>query len=227
MLIFSKELCRKPARARYGIFCEFIVWTKSLLYYFRIVYNTVLYSNIIYRELIKFHYLGLGHETIVYTVRLSIFLWMCDCDMAGLLRGTFVSLWYLPRIWPSFTDMQHYCHARYPTDDWHLAYMFSLVYFYFEVCLEGVFAHSVSTRQDPRQRLCTPHATHPFTRKKSNRGSLGSPLEQVKGHLNRRMGLPALLGGSGVPDSLISNFIAQFMGCVIDNTFGSQGRILF
>ena len=26
-------------------------------------------------------------------------------------------------------DMQHYYHARYPTDDWHLAYMFSLVCF--------------------------------------------------------------------------------------------------
>ena len=25
--------------------------------------------------------------------------------------------------------MQYYFHARYPTDDWHLAYMFSLVYF--------------------------------------------------------------------------------------------------
>ena len=33
----------------------------------------------------------------------------------------------------------------YPTDDWHLAYMFSLVYFSIEVCLVGVFPHSVST----------------------------------------------------------------------------------
>ena len=47
-----------------------------------------------------------------------------DChDTAGLLHGTFVSWWYLPRIWPSVTDMQHYYHARYPTDDWHLAYV--------------------------------------------------------------------------------------------------------
>ena len=45
--------------------------------------------------------LGLGHETMVSAVCLSIFLWICD--MAGLLRGTFVSLWYLPRIWPSVT----------------------------------------------------------------------------------------------------------------------------
>ena len=75
------------------------------------------------------------------------------CDMAGLLRGTFVSWWYLPRIWPSFTDVQHYYHARYPTDDWHLAYMFSLVYFSVEVCLVGVFPHSVSIRWDPCVRV--------------------------------------------------------------------------
>ena len=78
------------------------------------------------------HCLGLGHETMVCAVCLSIFLWICD--MAGLLRGTFVSWWYLPRIWPSVTDMQHYYyHAKYLTDDWHLAYMFSLVYFSVEV----------------------------------------------------------------------------------------------
>ena len=91
--------------------------------------------------------LGLGHETTACAVCLSIFLWICD--MAGLLRGTFVSRWYLPRIWPSVTDMQHYYHARYATDDWHLAYMFLLVYFSVEVCLEGVFPHSFSTRRDP------------------------------------------------------------------------------
>ena len=74
------------------------------------------------------HCLGLGHETLVCTVCLSMFLWICD--IAGLLRWTFVSWWYLPRIWPSVTDMQHYYHARYPTDDWHLAYMFLLVCFF-------------------------------------------------------------------------------------------------
>ena len=79
---------------------------------------------------------------MVCAVCLFVLLWICD--MAGLLRGTFVSWWYLPRIWPSVTDMQHYCHAKYPTDDWHLAYMFSLVYFSVEVCLVGVFPHYVS-----------------------------------------------------------------------------------
>ena len=100
------------------------------------------------------HCLGLGHETMVYAVCLSICLWICD--MTGLLRGTFVSWWYLPRIWPSVTDMQHYYYPRYPTDDWHIAYMFSLVYFSVEVCVEGVFLHSVSTRRDPCIRVYTP-----------------------------------------------------------------------
>ena len=73
------------------------------------------------------HRLWLGHESMVCVVCLSIFLWICD--MAGLLRGTFVSWWYLPRIWPSVTDMQHYYHARYPAADRRLAYMFWLVHF--------------------------------------------------------------------------------------------------
>ena len=129
--------------------------------------------------------LGLGHETMVYAACLSIFLWICD--MARLIRGTFVSWWYLPWIWPSVTDIQHYYHARYPTDDWHLAYMFLLVYFSIEVCLEGVFPHSFSTRRDPCFRV---YAT------KSNSGDPALHLLQTRGHLNWRMGLPALLGGN-------------------------------
>ena len=138
------------------------------------------------------HCLGLGHETMVCVICLSIFLWICD--MAGLLRGTFVPWWYLPRIWLSVTDMQHYNHARYPTDDWHLAYVFSLVYFSVEVCLEGVFPHSVSFL---RQGLCPPHAGSP-TRKKKNRtgGDQAPHLNQARGHLNWHMGLHALLGGN-------------------------------
>ena len=127
--------------------------------------------------------LGLGHETMVSAVCLSIFLWICD--MAGLLRGTFVSWWYLPRIWPSVTDMPYYYHARYPTDDWHLAYMFSLVYFSVEVCLEGVFPHSVSTWRDSCVRVyASPHAApSPLTQKtKSNRGDPAL-------HLNQRGGI--------------------------------------
>ena len=126
------------------------------------------------------HCLGLGYEAMVRAVCLSIFLWIRD--MAIFLRGTFVSWWYLPRIWPSVTDMQHFYHARYPTDDWHLAYMFSLVYFYVHVCVVGVFPHSVSTRRDPASGLCIPHAGFLLTRKqKSNRGWPGSPLEPSEG----------------------------------------------
>ena len=54
------------------------------------------------------HCLGLVHETMVCAVCLCVFLWICD--MFGLLRGTIMSWLYLPRIWPSVTDMQHYYH---------------------------------------------------------------------------------------------------------------------
>ena len=142
----------------------------------------------------------LGHERMVWAVCLSIFLRICD--MAGLLRGTFVSWWFLPRIWPSVTDMQHYYHARYPTDDWHLAHMFLLVYFSVEVCREGVFPHSVSTMRDPCARvyesltLPPPPPPPPREKTKSKRGDPAIHLHQAKGQLNRRMGLPALLGGN-------------------------------
>ena len=72
--------------------------------------------------------IGLGNETMVCAVCLSIFLWICD--MAGLLHGAFLSWWYLSRIWSSVTDMQHCYHVTYYADDWHLACMFSLVYFF-------------------------------------------------------------------------------------------------
>ena len=138
----------------------------------------------------------LGQETMVRAVCLSIFLW--TCDMAGLLRGTFVSWWHLPRISPSVTDMQHYFHARYPTDNWHLAYMFSLVYFFRRSVSGGVFPHSVSTRRDPCVRVYAPLTlASPLTRKtNSTRGDPALYLNQARGHLNWCMGLPALLGGN-------------------------------
>ena len=135
------------------------------------------------------HCLRLGHETMECVVCLSIFLWICD--MAGLLHGTFVSWRYLPWIWPPVTDIQHYYHARYPTDDWHLAYMFLLVYFSVEVCLEGMFPHSVSTRLDPCVRvhyapLTLP--THPHERTKSNRGDPALHLHQERGAFELTLG---------------------------------------
>ena len=128
------------------------------------------------------HCLGLGHETMVSAVCLSIFLWICD--MAGLLRGTFVSWWYLPRIWPSVIVMQYNYHARYPTDDWHLAYMFSLVYFSVEVCLEGVCPHSVSTWRDSCVRVYAPLTLVSPSQKKQNRAG-GTQLST----LTRRVGI--------------------------------------
>ena len=77
------------------------------------------------------HCLGLGHETMVCALCLFVFLWICD--MPGLLRGTFVSWWYLPRIWTSDTDMQHYYHAA----------LYVFLYSYeFVICLDCFVGHS-------------------------------------------------------------------------------------
>ena len=133
------------------------------------------------------HCLGLGHETMVCAVCHSVFLWICD--MAGLLCVTFVSWWYLARIWLSATDMHHNYHARYPTDDWHLAYIFSLEYFSVEVCLVGVF---------PYVRVYAPLTLASPSRENEIRteGDPALHLIQARGHLNWRMGLPVLLGGN-------------------------------
>ena len=94
-----------------------------------------------------------------------------------------------PESGPMSLDIQHYYHAGFPTGDWHLAYMFSLIYFSVEVSLVGVFPHFVSTSRNPSRWL-------PPSRKKQNRvgGDTVAHLRQVRGHLNWRMGLPALLG---------------------------------
>ena len=161
------------------------------------------------------YHIGLGHETMVCAVCLSIFLWIRD--MARLLRGTFLSLWYLPRIWPSVLDTQHYYHASYHTDDWHLAYMFSQVYFSVEVCPVGVFPHSVGTRRDPCVRV------HPLTRKQTRTGDDPAlHLRQVRGHLNWRMGLPALLGGN-----LGWLYCTVYGVCHRQGTLWPYGRVLF
>ena len=96
--------------------------------------------------------------------------------------------------WPPVTDMQHYYHARYPTNDWHLACMFSLVYFSIEVCLLGV-----SKWSDPCIRTCIPLLNwRPplMTKQYRTRGDPVLHLSQARGHLNWCMGLPALLGGN-------------------------------
>ena len=145
---------------------------------------------------------------------MSIFLWICD--MAGLLRGTFVSWRYLPRIWPFVTDMQNYYHARYPADDWHQAYIFSLVYFSVEVCLVGVFPHSVSTWRDPCVRFYVPLTLLPPSREIKIEGVTGSLLEPSEGAFELTHGSARIDGWkSGLLDILIFPYIAQFMRCVM------------
>ena len=141
------------------------------------------------------HCLGLSHETMVCSACLSIFLWICD--MAGLLRATFVPWWYLPRIWPSVTDMQHYYHARYPTDDWHPAYMILLVYFPSKCAWKACFPILLAPGEISASGSMHPWRCHPPREKtKSNRGDPAPHLYQARGHLNWRMSLPALSGGN-------------------------------
>ena len=77
--------------------------------------------------------------------------------------------------------MQHYYHARYPTDDWHLAHMFSLVFFSTEVCLVGVFPHSVSTWRDPCARVYVPLTLPPPLRKNKIEGVTRLPTWAKRG----------------------------------------------
>ena len=137
----------------------------------------------------------IGHETMVSAVCLSIFLWICD--MAGLLHGTFVSWWYLPRIWPSVTDIQHYYHGRYPpTDDWHLAYMISLVYFSVEACLKGVFPHFVSTWRESCVRIYAPPPPPPppHEKNKQTKSNRGDPVLQARGEFELTHGSACIIG---------------------------------
>ena len=139
------------------------------------------------------HCLGLGHEIMTCTVCLSLLLWICD--MARLLRGTFVSWWYLPRIWPSVTDMQHYYHARYPNDDLSLAYMYSLVYFFVEVHLVGVFPDSVSIWWDPCVLVCaTLTLVSRLMKIKSSWGWPTSPLEPSERAFELTHGTVCIIG---------------------------------
>ena len=85
------------------------------------------------------------------------------------------------------------------TDDWHLAYMFLIVYFAVEVGLVGVFPHSVSIWSDPCVRACVPLMNWRLPPSRENYRIRGDPvlhLSQARGHLNWRTGLPALLGGN-------------------------------
>ena len=138
--------------------------------------------------------LGLGHEIMACAVWISLFLWILE--MVRLLRGTFVSWWYFPRIWPSVTDMQHYYHVRHPNDDWYLSYMYSLVYYSVEVCLVGVFPCSVSTWRDPCVMVCaTITLVSHLTRKQNRTGDdRALQLSQVRGAFELTHGTACITG---------------------------------
>ena len=86
-----------------------------------------------------------------------------------------------------------------------------------DVCLVGVFPHSVSTSRDPCVRVCASLTLAPRSRKNKHRTGV------------TRFSTWAKWGGiwtdawvclhykwqSGLLDILISPYIAQFMGCVI------------
>ena len=96
---------------------------------------------------------------------------------------------YRPYVSVTFATMQHHYFARYPTDEWHLANVFSLVYFSVVVCLRGLYHHILlATARALCQGQCTPHARFPLTKG----GGLisGSPL------LGRTGGVVELVLGS-------------------------------
>ena len=133
---------------------------------------------------------------MVCAVCLSTFLWICD--MAGLLVGTFVSWWYLPRIWPSATDMQHYYHALLMIETWDLAYVFTSI-FSVEVCLVGVFVFPqyVSTWRKPCVRV--------YVR-----------LKLIWRHLTYKMPVRYILSSLWVRFSMFSQLsIIQYMGLCV------------
>ena len=109
----------------------------------------------------------LGNETMVCAVCLSVSLWICD--MARLLHGTFLSWWYLSRIWPSVTAMQHYCHVSYHGNDWHLACMFSLGYFSVEVVPGRRVSPFCQHKARSCDRVCAPLTLAPLLMRKQIR----------------------------------------------------------
>ena len=91
---------------------------------------------------------------------------------------------FLPRIWPFVTDMQHYYHARYLTDDWHLAYMFLLVYFPSKCAWKARFPILLAQGEIPASGSMHPSRWFPPREKtKSNRGDSALHLHQERGHL--------------------------------------------
>ena len=61
----------------------------------------------------------------------------------------------------SYNDIQHYHIARYPTDDWHLANIFSLVHLSVVVCLRGLYHYSGTCSSWPGICVAPPHRPPP------------------------------------------------------------------
>ena len=123
--------------------------------------------------------------------------------------------------------MQHHYFARYPTDEWHLANVFSLVYFSVVVCLRGLYHHILlATARTLCQGQCTPHARFPLT--EGGRLIFGSPL------LGRTGGVVELVLGSvfiieldtGLAGIYFHRYYTEYDVCHRQNTSWPYGRSL-
>ena len=66
---------------------------------------------------------------------------------------------FCPESGPLSLGMQHNYFARYPTEEWHLANLFSLGYFSVVVCLRGLYHYILlAAAKALCQGQCTPHA---------------------------------------------------------------------
>ena len=109
------------------------------------------YICLVYDQYLPCHVTLVVEQTVKWPLLYIIYIIK---DMQCLTSTSFIYTYIYIYIYiPSVTDMQYYFHARHPNDDWHLAYMLSLVYFSVDVCLVGVFPHSVSTKRDPSRWL--------------------------------------------------------------------------
>ena len=142
------------------------------------------HSELTFQSQLVLHWLVIGEplcETVQLTLKVSL---QTPYESKHEKWAWFDITWH---------DMQYYYHARHPTDDWHLAYMFSLVYFSVEVCLEGVFPHY--TWQDSCVRVYAPLTLAPPSRKNQNRtGGPSSPLEPSEGAFELTHGSACIIG---------------------------------
>ena len=93
--------------------------------------------------------------------------------------------------------------------------MLSLVYFPSKCVWKVCFPILLAKGEIPAQGPCPPSRWLPLTKKIEQEGP-SSPLEPSEGAFELTHGSACIIGWlSGLPDSLISTYIAQFMGRVI------------